>query len=248
MASTVPNPEVEETRLQPVASWWSTALVVILLVGLSIGGAGSQQVFVARHGRTPLYLVTFGFEWLVCLFVIYSAKRRQVTLGDLVGGRWRSFEDVLLDCAIAAGFWIAALLILFLVGWALGLRQPMRIEEARKAIGFLGPHTGKELALWVVLAATAGFCEEVIYRGLLQRQFASLANNVYAGVVAQAVLFGASHGYQGGRRMVLIGVFGALFGLLVAWRRSLRPGMIVHAWQDTLAGVAIFLLAKLRGW
>lgn len=248
MAAVVPHPEIPSPRLQPVASWLNTVLVVTLLVTFSLGGAGSQQAFVARHGRVPLYLVTLGYEWALCLFVIYSAKRRRVSLADLIGGRWEHFEDVLLDFAIAAGFWITAIVVLFAVGWALGLRQPVRIEEARKMIGFLGPHTGSEMALWVALSLTAGFCEEVIYRGLLLRQFASLGSNVYVGVIAQAALFGASHGYQGGRRMVLIGVFGALFGSLVAWRKSLRPGMLVHAWQDTLAGAAIFLLSKLQGW
>jgi hypothetical protein len=34
-------------------------------------------------------------------------------------------------------------------------------------------------------------------------------------------------------------LFGVLFGLLAVWRKSLRPGMIAHAWSD-IFGVIIF--------
>jgi hypothetical protein len=34
--------------------------------------------------------------------------------------------------------------------------------------------------------------------------------------------------------MVVITVFGCLFGLLAQWRQSLRPGMIGHFLQDAL--------------
>ncbi len=37
--------------------------------------------------------------------------------------------------------------------------------------------------------------------------------------------------------MITITVYGALFGLLAWWRRSLRPGMIAHAWTDIFSGV-----------
>ncbi len=60
--------------------------------------------------------------------------------------------------------------------------------------------------------------------------------SMLAGALLSAVVFGASHGYEGGARMLLIGVFGFMFGLLAWWRRSLRPGMIAHAWHDALSG------------
>jgi hypothetical protein len=37
--------------------------------------------------------------------------------------------------------------------------------------------------------------------------------------------------------VILIGLFGAMFGILAYWCRSVRPGMIAHAWQDSLGGV-----------
>jgi membrane protease YdiL (CAAX protease family) len=56
-------------------------------------------------------------------------------------------------------------------------------------------------------------------------------------ILGQAVLFGASHGYQGPKNMTLISVFGVLYGLLVQWRKTLNPGMWAHAWLDVIGGI-----------
>ena len=39
--------------------------------------------------------------------------------------------------------------------------------------------------------------------------------------------------------MVLLTVFGALFSLLTIFRRSLRPVIFAHAWQDLVAGLVL---------
>ena len=65
-----------------------------------------------------------------------------------------------------------------------------------------------------------GFVEESVFRGYLQGQFTAWARGGAAvGVVFSALLFGAAHGYQGVRNMVLLAVFGALFSLA----RALSP-------------------------
>ena len=75
-----------------------------------------------------------------------------------------------------------------------------------------------------------------MFRGYLQRQFQALWGNPALAITAQAVIFGISHGYQGLRNVLVIAVFGALFGILAHWRRSLAPGMAAHAWTDIVAG------------
>ena len=92
------------------------------------------------------------------------------------------------------------------------------------------------------MSATAGLCEEITFRGYLQRQFAVVTNSMLAGVLISAGVFGASHGYEGLARMVLIGIYGLMFGLLAWWRKSLRPGMIAHAWHDAFSGAALRML------
>ena len=107
---------------------------------------------------------------------------------------------------------------------------------------FILPHGGAELTLWIALSVTAGICEETIFRGYLQRQFIALTKSAPAGILLSAAAFGVAHVYQGFRMVILIGVFGAMFGILAYWRGSVRPGMIVHAWQDSLGGVVSALM------
>ena len=39
--------------------------------------------------------------------------------------------------------------------------------------------------------------------------------------------------------MGVIAVYGCLFGLLALWRKNLRPGIIAHILQDSLAGLVL---------
>ena len=54
-------------------------------------------------------------------------------------------------------------------------------------------------------------------------------------VVLQAVAFGLPHVYQGVRMAAMAAPYGILFGVLALWRRSLRPGILAHAWSDIAA-------------
>ena len=117
-------------------------------------------------------------------------------------------------------------------------------KELSKTLGFLAPHSNLEFALFVALALTAAFCEEIIFRGYLQKQFAAASGMASIGILAQGVLFGAAHGYQGAKLMFTIGVYGALFGILAAWRKSLRPGMMAHFLQDFISGLLLRFLTQ----
>src|SRR6266566_9319318 len=120
--------------------------------------------------------------------------------------------------------------LLWIFGWLL------RIAALGRNVSML-PHRGIELAFWIALSVTAGICEETIFRGYLQRQFMALTKSAPAGILLSAATFGAAHTYQGFRMVILIGLYGAMFGILAYWRGSVRPGMIAHAWQDSLNGV-----------
>jgi membrane protease YdiL (CAAX protease family) len=69
----------------------------------------------------------------------------------------------------------------------------------------------------------------------------ALTKSAPAGILLSAATFGAAHAYQGFRMVILIGLYGATFGILTYWRKSLRPGMIAHAWNDSFKGVLAVL-------
>jgi membrane protease YdiL (CAAX protease family) len=51
------------------------------------------------------------------------------------------------------------------------------------------------------------------------------------------VIFGVAHGYQGLRNVIAITIYGTVFGAVAVWRKSLKPGMILHAWTDIFGGI-----------
>lgn len=217
-----------------VAPAWHTAVVLLVLLGFSFVGAraGNLPGFGA-HGRAGGYVLVMMMEWATVAFISLSASRRGVSMRDLVGGSWARPIDVLRDLAIAIGF-----LILCGFGVVNGVGYLLKAAP-NEAFRNLIPQSGTEVVLYLMLSLTAGFCEEVIFRGYLQRQFAALTNVAVGGIVLQGIAFGAGHGYQGWKFMLVISVYGTLFGLLAHWRRSLRPGMITHFVQDGVGGLVM---------
>jgi membrane protease YdiL (CAAX protease family) len=181
------------------------------------------------------YVITLLFEWLLFVVVVAGVRRNGASVLIVLGEHWHSVRQVLRDIAIAAGFWIVAAMLLWIFGWLL------RIAALGSNVSML-PHRGIELTLWIALSVTAGICEETIFRGYLQRQFMALTKSAPAGIVFSAAAFGAAHAYQGFRMVILICLYGAMFGILAYWRGSVRPGMIAHAWNDSLNGVLAGLM------
>jgi uncharacterized protein len=226
--------EIAPRTNPPVAETWHTA-VLILVVGAwaSWGYLGTHT---AQYQQDPhrlfTYILTAGWEWLVVAYIAWGVRRHGLRFRELLGNRWKSFVDFLKDFGIAVAFWIFALVVLgFINYFALHLKP-------QSSVKLMLPQTPLEIAVWILVCVTAGFCEETIFRGYLQRQFIAWTGNATAGVVLSAVLFGAAHIYGGVKSAILITVFGLLFGILAEFRRSLLPGMMAHAWQDTLAGLA----------
>jgi len=216
-----------------VAAAWHTFLLLGIIAGWSGLAYFSAEAMRAapNPSRVPMYLRTTGMEWVLTGYVVWGVRRHGGTIHELIGGRWTRVRDFFRDVGIAAVFWLGAILVLKAVAVAVGT------TNGYAALKFLLPQGRTEMALWVVMSLTAGFCEELIFRGYLQRQFAAWTGSAAAGIVLSALAFGAGHVYQSGKSTVVLFVFGLLFGGLAQWRRSLRPGMMAHAWQDTLAGL-----------
>jgi CAAX protease family protein len=219
-----------------IAPAWHTIVFIAIFVGLSVVG-GFFQHAVKQHPQAaapsgnavPRYLSVLVFEWLLVLYVRMGVHKRGVLLRDLVGGRWATPREVIRDIALGAGLWAV---------W-IGLMNPHVLGGGTNAAQGLLPQGILESLAWIPLALSAGFCEELAFRGYLQKQFQAITGSVVSAVPIQAIVFGVGHLYEGVGPVGRITLFGALFGLLAVWRKSLRPGMIAHAWSD-IFGVIIF--------
>ena len=232
-------PAVPQQDRGLLAPLWHTGIVLFILLGASLGGA--RGVHPLGVHKIPQYLWTMSWEWLLTAFVYFGVRKR-MKLRELIGGRWANAEDVLIDLVVASAFWLLAIAVLGAGAKLMHLDEAGRFDSMRRQLGFLIPGTTLELLIWFAVSATAGICEEIIFRGYLQRQFAGITRSMLAGVLISAAIFGAAHGYEGGPRMILIGIYGLMFGLLAWWRKSLRPGMIAHAWHDAISGAVLHLL------
>jgi uncharacterized protein len=234
------SPEVVPVdRVTPVAGVWHTVLFVVILLGLAIL-QGRPQLAKGAHlpGRMVLYISTIIYEFFLLGYVwLLGLRRYKVTISEIIGGKWRHWGDFWRDVGIALLFWIVV------VGMLLVLSHELDFS-GMEAAKFLLPETAKEAIVFVVLSCTAGFCEEVIFRGYLQRQFTAWTGNVVAGIVLQSVVFGGAHLYQGLKGVVVISVYGAMFGVLASMVKSLRPGIMQHGAQDSLSGIAGVFLKK----
>jgi membrane protease YdiL (CAAX protease family) len=186
--------------------------------------------------RVRMYLLTIVSEWLVFAYVVAGVRRTGASISVVLGNRWSSGRQLVRDIGIAAAFWVISVGLLALVG------RLLHIGSSSRTVQFMLPHGALEFALWVALSVSAGICEETIFRGYLQRQFIAFTRSAPLGIVLAAVAFGAGHAYQGWRLTILIGIYGLMFGVLAYWRGNIRPGMIAHAWQDSLSGILGSLL------
>ncbi len=223
--------------------YWHTALLLLILGGFSLLNAKSGHGPHSGEAPVRIYLATMSYEWLLTGYVCWGLRRAGLTLRELIGGRWNGVGDFLFDIALALFVWFATLMVIAAAAFAMGMEHSGSIEEARKQIGFLAPRSTLEVVLWICLSATAGFCEEVLFRGYLQKQFSRLLGNRWIAVVVVSILFGLGHGYEGSQRMLLIAMLGLAFGIMSLLRKSLRPAMMAHTFQDTISGL---LLRALR--
>jgi CAAX protease family protein len=232
METSAPAPSASDRYRQAAGPLHTIFLLAILGAWAFLGRIIADQMRAAVNPhRLRFYVLTLFFEWLLFVFVVVGVRRSGAPVRLVLGDRWLSVRQVLREIGIAAAFWIVSGILLFILAWLL------RVAEHHPSMEFILPHGGVEITVWIALSVTAGICEETAFRGYLQRQFMALTKSVPAGILLSAAAFGAAHAYQGFRMVILIGLYGAMFGILAHWRGSVRPGMVAHAWQDSLGGV-----------
>ena len=217
------------------APWWHTILVLLPLCASSLAGAPQHGLpsfrVLGMAPRLSGYLLALVVEWLVVLIIWLWLRFRHLPLGILVRGSWRGPRPFFRDLGIAVGFLIVEMPL------TSGLSRLLHLNFDATA---MLPHSAFELAAWIALAMTAGFCEELIFRGYLTHQFVGWTGSPLLAIALQGIVFGLVHAYQG-KVMIIIVLIGWLFGALAWWRRSLLPGMLAHGLQDTLGGILGFI-------
>jgi len=225
-----------DTRRQPIAPWWHTALVLALLAMGSVASAYQHGLPNANlpgvSHRLSSYVTVLVQEWLGVFLVWLALRRRGLSVGSLVSGRWQTPRAVFRDLGLAVGFMVVVIPLAGVLAYLLGANN-------NSALANITPKTLLELLVFLVLAASAGFGEELVFRGYLTEQFSAWNGSRAIAVLLQGVVFGLAHGFYG-KAMLAIMLQGWLLGLLAYWRKSLRPGMLAHWLQDSIGGIVAF--------
>jgi membrane protease YdiL (CAAX protease family) len=218
-----------------LASRRHTAIFLGIVVGVAALGAASQSRFepgasaLAPGAKWSAYASVVALQLLLVRYVAVgmrqSGHRLRDLFGDVSGGPVRIAGDVVLAAAAAVALRTLSSALRATLGGRTGTAE------------VLGPSGVLETAGWVVVSVTAGVCEELTFRGYLQRQLEALGSPVPLAVVLQAAAFAVPHAYQGWGSAAVTVLWGLGFGALAAARRSLRPGILLHAGVDLVGGI-----------
>ena len=194
--------------------------------------------------RVRVYLRGMSGQWLGSLGVVaiwILEARRWSALGLTLPHGWRLAVAIAVVLA-AVGF------LLLQVRQVMGLAPETRVA-LRPSLGdvtFLMPHTAAEARWWVGVSLTAGWCEELLFRGYLVWVFAPWLGTVGA-MMSVVIAFGLGHAYQGRQGVIKATVAGAVMATIVLASGSLIPAMIAHALIDIGGGMVGYGLLRETG-
>ena len=196
-------------------------------------GKASARVAAYRRGVLGEWVFTIA---AIAIWTTFARPWSAMRLGLPHG--WR--------LGVGVVFVLAALGLVVLQLWSVARLPVERRIAARPKLGdlvFMLPHTAREQRWFLTLSTTAGFCEELLYRGYLPWFFAPWLGSVGA-MALVVVLFGIGHAYQGRSGAVKATLAGAFMAALVLVTDSLIPAMIVHALIDIGSGTLGYWLLR----
>ena len=250
MSPDSPNSSMAERLVSILASepalWLGMVAIVIafLYAVLSTKVARQRAAQRADHAALKTMTETIVMLWLlggVCLVCWLASGRDLASLGlslpALAGeGAWRSW----------AGWATASVFVLFLLSQLLPLRTPQGRAHVAKAldgmegVDLIQPRTEVEHRRFQLMAVSAGWNEEIIFRGFMLGALA-LVLPLWAAAIVSMIVFIGFHAYQGVSGMIRIIPITLGLTVLVILSGSLWPAIIVHIAADVVGGLYLYL-------
>jgi membrane protease YdiL (CAAX protease family) len=219
---------------------WDIALILLFL-GVAVPVLGRRRVrqlmqmpSTTKIDRISLYASTLAFQWIAAGIILWRANAHQIHA--------RQLGLAIPNIALAVSATIA-LATLILVNQIMGLRRLVAQPEKTQGIFAqlalkLFPQDDVERLAFFALVMTVALCEELIYRGFVQRVFQDWSgDSVIIAVIGSAVFFALAHVYQGRRGLVSTFAIGIVFSTVRAWTGSLLPCVVAHFVADITVGM-----------
>lgn len=207
-------------------------LAVTAVSAFNANSGSSPGAPASSNHMLQIYLWLIGLEWLWVRFVYKGMQAQGRSILEFVGRPWfapRKLAGDLVCGALGIG-----------VSYALFVGIPHLLSHVQAGSNPLLPSVPSGVmgtVVWIGLSLSAGVCEEIVFRGYLQRQLAALSGSTSLAILGQAIVFGVGHGYEGVGAVIRIVVYGIAIGMLAQWRGNIRAGVLAHATWDILEGL-----------
>jgi len=241
IASKAPGPQATDSLSRTLLAsrrhtliFLAICLAVTVVSALNANRGSSPGAPAGSNQMLQLYLFLIGMEWLWVRFVYKGMQAHGRSLLEFIGHAWftpRQLAGDLVYAALALGFSYTCFI---------GIDRLLQHGEAvTNPLLPAVPSGAAGIIVWIGLSLSAGICEEIVFRGYLQRQLAAITGSTSLAILGQAIAFGIAHGYEGMGAVIRIVVYGLAFGMLALWRGNIRAGMLAHAAWDILAGLVL---------
>jgi membrane protease YdiL (CAAX protease family) len=201
------------------------------------------------HARSRVYYRVFAFEWISAGLAIAAlgfdwSRLNPAPLGlrDALHLPSLSLSSSFGQGAMAGllmgmaagtvGFIVARLRANQRGGAAEATASPSWRHRLMPDFSALLPVSLHERLLWAMVAASAGICEETVFRGWLLSILHTLGLGGITLIAIGAACFGLAHAYQGITGMIVTAPAGALFCVVYAGTGSLLAPIVLHILVD----------------
>ena len=219
---------------------WDFTLILLVL-GIAVPLLGRRRVgqlmrtpSTTKMDRLSLYATTLAFQWIAAGVILWRAAAHGIRAAQLGLAIGNPSLTVTITIALTA---------LVLLNQLLSLRRlvsnPAEVQGLLPQLALkLFPQDDVERLAFFALVVTVATCEELVYRGFVQRLFQDWSRgSVIAGVLGSAIYFAVAHLYQGRRGLASTFVAGLIFAGTRAWTGSLLPPITAHFVADITVGI-----------
>ena len=217
-----------DTAMSPAIPRWQIAVALIGFPALYLLNSftpWTSRLFAQgdRNAFFPFYLSILSLHWASAALTVAMARRSGLTLEGL--GFKLSPRQALGIVGRLVAIGVALVLFRQLVPYA--MQRP----------GWLAffPVTPVERLFFVLAALSAGFCEELVYRGFAITGLRSRWVQVRLAIALSTVAFALIHGLGGVYAFPIFFLAGLVYASIYLRERSLVPAMIAHAFWDMTA-------------
>lgn len=187
--------------------------------------ANSSSAARLKHYREVIVLL-----WLLAAAAALLAAPANLLSAPrgVAGMEWLTGSTVLRWLVLGAATLVVGMMTMHALR---SIRDPelqQQYAAAAEPLKFMLPAGQRERRWWVLLAISAGTCEELVYRGFLLVYFDSLGAGLGGAWLLSTIAFGLGHAYQGRVGVLRTAIVGGILGLVAIASGHLALAILLH--------------------